>query len=350
MLNLEVVHGTRRDWVLQAQDDFGNYPTGYLGTDALSATCWAGQSQASLFAPAVSWNDAPTAKVNLSASAAQSARLSPGGVYQVQASVTRPGQDPTCALWVTLTCLPAAGSDTQATSTYCVDTDLLAYAPWLEDILEDTSDTEGFYDQRLRARQWLDRVIVGRARPLAYIFNIQTPLTPWGPVEAPNYVIQGYLQADYLLVRDSTIEIVARKAIAHLCEKQIPLDGSEVWERRARHFHATAANRVATYRAELNISSAPTVTVSDPTGAGAQLLATIANGQVTGLVSRQFGSGYTNPTFNFSGGTGNSGGIVATPTVSGGLITGGTVADGSSGFYQKQTPDIAFNLGMISWR
>lgn len=350
MLNLEIVRGAKDDWVLGAINRAdGSTPDGFLATDALTAKVWAGQEQASLFAPAVSWNDATRGYVNLSVAAAQSAALDAGGVYQVQVFASRGGSDPACICWATLTCLPSAGTATQSITTYCVDTDLLTYAPWLEELVESTSDTEGFYDQRYRARQWLDRIIVSRARPLAFIFNISTPLTPWGPVEAPNYVIQGYLQANYLLVRDSTVEIIARKALGHICEKQFSLDpNNPVWEKRARHFHGTAANRVATYRAEINISSAPQVTITDPTGSGAQALAVIAGGVVTQVLPRQFGSGYSNPTINFSLGTGT--GAAATGIVSGGLLTGYTVTSGGQGFYQKQTPDVAFNLGMISWR
>jgi hypothetical protein len=350
VLNLEIVQGARRDWVLQILMDDNSAPTVFLNTDTLSANLWAGASQTALCNPGVTWNSAADGLVNITLSAANSALLTAGGVYQLQVFAQRSGGDPVCVVWVTVTCLPAAGSAAEEFSTYCIDEDLLTFAPWLEDLYENTSDTEGFYKQRLWARRWLDRIIVSRARPLAYIYNIMTPLTPWGPVEAPNYVIQGYLQADYLLVRDSTREIVARKALAMICEKQIGLTGDDPWPRRARHFHATAHNRLTTYRCELNVSSAPMVQVSDPTGGGAMALAVIKDGVVSQVIPQQFGSGYTDPTVLFSQGTGNAADVAATANVSGGLITSYTVTDGGSGFYQMETPDVAFNLGMISWR
>lgn len=64
----------------------------------------------------------------------------------------------------------------------------------------------------------------------------------------------------------------------------------------------------------LNVANgAPTVEVTDPTGTGAVLKATVADGQVTSIAIRAAGSGYTNPTIKLAGGDGS--GATATASV-----------------------------------
>lgn len=52
--------------------------------------------------------------------------------------------------------------------------------------------------------------------------------------------------------------------------------------------------------------SAPAVAVVDPTGGGAAVTATVANGGVTGFVVGAGGAGYTNPSLLVSGGAGDN--------------------------------------------
>jgi hypothetical protein len=358
MTPLEVVQGARKNYALQCNNPDGTTPQpgDLLAGDVLTGSVWAGQNQAAIFAPSVVWYTARSTQtgydegqVLVTVTAAQSALLDAAGVYQVQVFDAQSGGDPACIWWGTLTCLPSAGTATQTLTTYTADSDLTFYAPWLESILENSTDQEGFYPQRLRARKWLDRIICSRARAMQYIWNISTPLTPWGPVEAPNYIIQGYLDASYLIVRDNLVELLAHKAIAYVCEKQLSMEEPDPWPARMQRFHRSANNRLLTYRCELQISSAPSVAIADPTGGGAQALATInSTGGVSGILARQFGSGNTAPVVTLYGGTGS--GATATAIVQGGLITGYTITGPGTGYFQRTTPDIAFNLGTISCR
>ena len=112
-----------------------------------------------------------------------------------------------------------------------------------------------------------------------------------------------------------------------------------------------ANNLLCSYNAELSISSAPSVYITDPTGGGALALATINGtlGTVTGLVPQIPGVNYTNPTVTLYGQTGTGATAVANLGPGGG-ITSYTVTNPGAGYYQKQTPDIAVNLGMVSMR
>jgi hypothetical protein len=55
MLELSVVQGSVSNFVLAAVNRGGGTPTGFLLSDALSSSVWAGQTQAPLFSPAASW-------------------------------------------------------------------------------------------------------------------------------------------------------------------------------------------------------------------------------------------------------------------------------------------------------
>ncbi len=59
----------------------------------------------------------------------------------------------------------------------------------------------------------------------------------------------------------------------------------------------------------------PTVTVSDPTGRGAELEAVVDNGKVTQIIIRKAGYGYTNPVITIDGSTSGGSGATATASV-----------------------------------
>lgn len=356
MVNLEIVYGSQDNWQCQIVNRDESLPAvgDFLSSDNLTAKVWAGQDQTTIFTPTVIWASSgtgyATGLVMLSVSTAQCILLTPTEAYQVQIFVTRSGGDPVCVWWGTLTVLPSAGVATSLTSTYATFKDLQFYGPWLDEVQDVLTDVAGFYNYLLRARQWLDRIICNAARPLAYIYNIFTPLTPWGPVEAPNYIIQGYLQANYLLIRDVTIELVARRALHEIADKMVTGNPNDPWPMRSKYQRKYANNLLASYRCEMSISSAPSVRVTDTQGGGAQALATInpIAGTVTSVTSIILGVNYAAPVVALSGGTGT--GATAVANLSSGEIPTYTVTNPGAGYYQKQTPDIAFNLGMISMR
>jgi hypothetical protein len=355
MTNLEIVFGAQDNWPVQAINRDGSTPQpgDFLVGDSLTAQVWTGQDRTVLFNPSVVWY-APTGYTSglafLSITAAESSQLTPTDVYQCQIFATRQGGDPVCIAWVSITCLPAAGQATALTTTYASEQDLAFFAPWLGEVLDSETDIAGWYNYLLAGRKWLDRVISNSIRPSQYIYKISNPLTPWGPVEAPNQVIEGYLKADYLIVTSETREIVARKALSYIAEKMISGKNDDPWPRRRRHQQLTVNNLVASYRFALNISSAPTVSVIDSTGqgGGATALAVIDGGVVTAVNPGYFGAGYVSPVVTLYNGTGT--GATATATVSGGLVIGYTVTNPGSGFYQKFSADISDNLGRHSIR
>jgi hypothetical protein len=159
MLQLDGTQGSQSNWVLTAINRDGSTPTGFLSSDTLSASAWAGQTQAPLFSPIVSWNDYTTGKVNLRITSAEMAQLDYAGTYHIQISATRAGA-PVVIIDCLLNVHPAPGAASQTVTPYCTLDDLLEHAPWITMIQDDTSDQEAFYSQRLESKQWLDNLIV----------------------------------------------------------------------------------------------------------------------------------------------------------------------------------------------
>ena len=73
-------------------------------------------------------------------------------------------------------------------------------------------------------------------------------------------------------------------------------------------------------------TSAPVVAISDPTGSGAAITATVSSGVVTALTITSAGSGYTNPTISFTGGAGSG----ATASVNTGIVQSTAIGTGQS--------------------
>jgi hypothetical protein len=159
MLQIDAIQGSAANWVLTAINRDGSIPTGFLSTDTLSAAVWSGQSQAPLFAPAVSWNNFAVGAVNLGVTNAQMATLDQAGTYHLQVSVTRTGMT-VVIIDCLLSVLPAPGSSSQVTTPYNTYADMLEHAPWVTLIQDTDADQEAFYTQRIEARNWLNWLIV----------------------------------------------------------------------------------------------------------------------------------------------------------------------------------------------
>jgi hypothetical protein len=181
MLQLEAIQGSAANWVLTAINRDGTTPTGFLGTDTLSAAVWSGQAQAPLFTPAVSWNSFAVATVNLGVTGAQMTGLDQAGTYHFQVSATRSGTT-VVIIDGLLKVLPAPGSSSQVVTPYCTFADMLEHGPWVGMIQDVDADQEAFYSQRLEAKQWLDWLIVRswRGTSASYFGDPGTGARNWG--------------------------------------------------------------------------------------------------------------------------------------------------------------------------
>ncbi len=208
--------------VLDILDKDGSVPTYYLGTDELTCNLWQGQNEAPLFSPTVSWSDYATGKVNFAISAAQSATLDANGTYRCQIFATRSGVKPCIADFLVLVS-PSAGAGTQTVTTYCAYHDMLAAGEWIEGVQDVDVDQEGFYSQRLLARNWMDWLGINNFRG-AFIGNFgahSTAAFGFGYVGysrsvGPSPTIIGYFASNFLIVRPQIIKACAHFAVAEV--------------------------------------------------------------------------------------------------------------------------------------
>src|ERR1017187_6722675 len=227
----------------------------YAGTEPLAATVWEGTTivaNAGVLTP--SWASASLGTTNVVLNGSATAAMVPG-YYKIMLEVTYSGQkSPYYNGWLRLTPIAAAGVEPP---TYGVFQDLLDRAgDWLPRLMQESSETN-FLFERGRARSWLDELIVNSSRVFAYRFDLSYALYygsfPFGPVEAPDSVIVGYLAANDLLVKPRTIEIVTYKALALICEKRLSFDkDGEDYRKRAVWYHRLASNALRGYRCELD--------------------------------------------------------------------------------------------------
>jgi hypothetical protein len=215
MLTLAMVQGSARDWPLQAIDDDGSIPTGFLFSDALNAVLWSGQDQAILFSPAVAWTDASTAQFQLSITNAQSESLEPTGTYHIQVNATRGDKSVTIADFL-LQIAPSPGFAIQQITTYCSYQDVLNVASWIARVQATDFDQEGFYTQRLQARQWMDQSILNAFRG-AFVGLFESHSTAafafgyagWRRSLGPSPSLQTYLQQGKLMIKPPIVQACA---------------------------------------------------------------------------------------------------------------------------------------------
>jgi hypothetical protein len=240
---LETSAGADDAWEIDALavDALGNTSpvTGFLASDPLAATVWAGEDQAALFAPAVSWLDAPGGKVSLAVSAAQTRAVEPA-TYELEIVAT-PGGLTRKLFRGWLKIAPAPGSAV-ALPVYTTVKDLRRYAgAWL-DGLRDDEGTSTFLFQRHQARAWLDDLVTSKVRLHVGRWYIPQLDSQWWL--SPTYrdtTVAGWLASGGLIVTDRVREMVARKALAYACEMQVSGEDADPWPARARFYHAGAS-------------------------------------------------------------------------------------------------------------
>jgi hypothetical protein len=231
----------------------------YQGTEPLPAYVWEGSNQVALTQVLyTTWQSGPAGTVSVTVYGPATLSLNQG-YYRVRLDVVYNGQQsPFYNGWLHF--LPIPGTAVEPPM-YGTLQDLLNRAgDWLPRLQQSNTETD-FLFERGRAREWLDEIVTNCSRVFAYRFDLNYALYygsfPFGPVESPDSVIQGYLAANYLMVTGRTIECVAYKALALICEKRIEFDDEdgEAYRRRAVYYHAKASQAVRGYRCQLDTNN-----------------------------------------------------------------------------------------------
>jgi hypothetical protein len=278
-LTIQVVQGCSLDPQLQVPNpaDFIPWtdlnPSPFLSSDVLAATVWAGEDQAPLLTLVPTWVDVAAAIYQISLTNAQTAGLTVG-TYRLQVTFTRSGRSGSignCRLEI-----QSAAGTAAAGATYATGEQLLMFAPWIQDNLDDNDETN-YLAQRVRARSWIDDIFVGRFKPggvwqlgdagsTAYFcsFGIDQGPQKWlwdilaantGKVPSVGPPIPGTIYSGTALIcRDQVVEIVSKRALYYILSHQISKDGKNPYQRLARQFRAEADGLLKVLRAEIDLS------------------------------------------------------------------------------------------------
>jgi hypothetical protein len=265
---LEIVVGSHADFPLQCWNRGGQTQATFGASDVMTASVYRGQDEAALFAPTVAWYTADggtgygTGRVTATILTAQAATLEPGGEYTLEVWCTPAGQsaESFCAWRGPLRVLAAPGTATQAVTPYCALKDVLRYAPWVRLVQGFDTDREGFYDQRLEARQWLDQAILNNYRG-AFVGLFETHSTAafafgyagWRRSLGPSPSLQTYLDSNYLLVKPYVVRACAHHAAGLIGLAQIGVNNQQA---ALGAYHRDEAERlIAGITAEVDLNA-----------------------------------------------------------------------------------------------
>lgn len=262
--SVSVVQGSVADWPIQLADADGTTPS-YDSGDTVAAVVFAGSGLAALFAPAASWTGGTgysTGQVTVSPLSASTALLEAGGDYQLQVWWT--SQDATrtaCVGRRQLIVLPAAGGGSETVTTYNALADMLQYAPWLQQVAGQDTDFEGFYKQRLQARNWFDWAVINNYRG-ASVGNFEFMSTlafafgggvGWRRGVGPSPSMVSWLSEDLLIIRPQVIEACAYKSIAQVGLAQIGVNAQQA--SFGAYFRDLAERTMTAITAEIDLNA-----------------------------------------------------------------------------------------------
>ena len=226
MDSFAVVQGAALPLVVQLRDAAGTAITGYYaGTEPLAAVCWQGQENASLFAPACSWNSPTAGTVNLTISAAQTTGVEPG-FYRLRLTVTDGGLPLTA--WEAAVEIQGSPALTVAPVVYVDYPTLQAVAPWVDQCFNSKVNIEGFPVERARARAYFDSIILRcyRGTSVGRFGSHSASALAWGAggmrrTTLPSPVMTTWLASNFLIVDDQVKRINAWLAAALIGQQQV---------------------------------------------------------------------------------------------------------------------------------
>lgn len=207
---LQVAKGSVADWTVSCLMTDGAIPV-FASGDNVAAKVYPGQGGVLAFAPTTIW--APptgylTGTAVVSPTAAQTTTLESNGEYILQLWWTSADASRTaCVARRRIRVLDSPGAGTTTTLVYCTYADMLALGEWAEGVQDLNADQEGFYSQRLIARNWMDGVVSANFRG-SFIGNFGAHSTAafgfgyvgYSRTIGPSPTILGYLASNFLLV------------------------------------------------------------------------------------------------------------------------------------------------------
>jgi hypothetical protein len=258
-------------WLVQLANASGTVG-GFSSGDTFECVVWEGSDSAALFSPTAAWVDTLNGQASITVGASQTAALAPG-VYPLELTVITAAGSlrlPAASCWLSLTSSP--GSDTLP-PVYGSYDDLETYGggAWLP-TLRRAEGLSNFMQERGKARQWLDTMIVRKFRPWSGRTIHWSDTSIVGPPDARNPVIRDYLSADYtagvalpngftlsagqtvLMVTDRIREMIACKALEYICRQRMTFAETDVYPSRAAYFARQANDLACRTSVELDVN------------------------------------------------------------------------------------------------
>jgi hypothetical protein len=260
---------TSRTFPLQVlAPDLVTPSTAFLATDLLSAKVWPGDDMPTIATPAASWTDATVAAYQIAFGPTDLIPPLLPGTYRIRATATR-GADTVEIFRDSLEVTVTEGAGV-AGSVYCSYEDMATECNWISQFQDMAEDQTGFLEQRVKARLWMDGLIL-YAAPVGQPGGLISRQTWWswsfsgvdprsGTGLAIDSVLKGYLDAGGLVTKGPQgariVTACACYSIAMVLRAQVGLSPEQA--RLAGHYARRAHAEASMVRAEIKTDSAAT--------------------------------------------------------------------------------------------
>jgi hypothetical protein len=259
----QVVQGSVADWTLQCQAA-DNSTMVFAASDTVKSMLYQGGTIVSLFSPTTIWTPPTgylTGEVQVSPTSLQTAALDPNGDYTLQVWWTSADTTRTACIgrW-SIIVLPGPGTSTQTIIPYNQLSDMLQYADWITTIQDTDTDQEGFYPERILARNWMDQTIINCFRG-SYVglfeYHSITAFafgnTGWRRSIGPSPSLVTYLASNFLIINPDIVQACSCKAISYLGMRQVGINNQ--FAQMGYYFDAMATKRINGITACININN-----------------------------------------------------------------------------------------------
>lgn len=215
--------GTKRTVTCRKTD---GTPITLSGSETFNCVYWSGEDRSSSGTLTYAHNTPASGKVDITVSAAITAALGVGEVYEWSLALSDASATYARGRFEILAGPGSAAAPSVAA--YCSLGDVLEIAPWVRLVTVPESDQAGFIDKRVMARKWFDGVILANYRgSTSYGFS---DAYGWFSgswrrrSSSPDRYISDQLEAGNLVVDQAVISVCAKKTIGLIGRGQIGIN------------------------------------------------------------------------------------------------------------------------------
>jgi hypothetical protein len=256
---LEIAKGYDRSWASTLLN--GGVAVAYTSAAVFDASVWRGASGTILFVPTLAWVSAPAGTYTLTIASAQTSALDPGD-YRIAAGVTAGGvHSAILSRDATLRIIDGPGTITLRIP-YAALADLRLYYDQLDNLLNKLADSTNFLTVLANESDRIDRDLVNRYDPSPGMTrtrqNTADPIVGFdvpGGSPPSKAALTTALLASGLIPERALREIVARRSIAEVLDRQEVQGGRNPYREEAEAMRMKADDLWRHYHAEIDINA-----------------------------------------------------------------------------------------------